>query len=39
MEKEPVLTVDKPKFVVRLHEDILEVDLKEGALGTILLVF
>jgi len=31
MEKEPVLVVDKPNFVVKLHEEILEVDLKEGA--------
>ncbi len=31
MVKEPVLTIDKPKFVVKLHEDTLEVDLKEGA--------
>jgi hypothetical protein len=28
---EPVLVIDKPKFIVRLHEDVLEVDLKEGA--------
>jgi hypothetical protein len=27
----PILTIDKPKFVVKLHEDMLEVDLKEGA--------
>jgi len=31
MVEEPVLIVDKPKFVVKLHEDLLEVDLKEGA--------
>ena len=31
MAKEPVLTIDKPKFVVKLHENTLEVDLKEGA--------
>jgi len=31
MEKEPILVVDKPKFIVKLHEDVLEVDLKEGA--------
>ncbi len=26
-----VLVIDKPQFVVRLHESLLEVDLKEGA--------
>ncbi len=26
-----VLKVDKPHFVVKLHQDVLEVDLKEGA--------
>jgi len=31
MVKEPILVFDKSKFVVRLHEDLLEVDLKEGA--------
>jgi len=31
MAKEPILIIDKPKFVVKLHEDLLEVDLKEGA--------
>jgi hypothetical protein len=31
MVKEPILIIDKPKFVVKLHEDMLEVDLKEGA--------
>ena len=31
MVEEPMLIIDKPKFVVKLHEDILEVDLKEGA--------
>lgn len=31
MQREPLLTIDKPKFVVKLHEDVLEVDLKEGA--------
>ncbi|MFQ5758681.1 MAG: hypothetical protein ACE5IF_03275 [Candidatus Bathyarchaeia archaeon] len=31
MVKDPVLTIDKPKFVVKLYEDTLEVDLKEGA--------
>ena len=25
------MTIDKPHFVVKLHEDVLEVDLKEGA--------
>ncbi len=29
--KKPVLKIDKPYFVVRLYEDVLEVDLKEGA--------
>ena len=27
----PILEIEKPYFVVKLHEDILEVDLKEGA--------
>lgn len=31
MVKEPILIIDKPKFVVKLHEGLLEVDLKEGA--------
>ena len=31
MEKKPILTIDKPHFVVKLHEELLEVDLKEGA--------
>jgi len=31
MVNEPVLIIDKPKFVVKLHEDVIEVDLKEGA--------
>ena len=31
MEKKPILTIDKPHFVVKLHEEVLEVDLKEGA--------
>jgi hypothetical protein len=30
MEKDPVLVIDKPDFVVRLHEDWIDVDLKEG---------
>ncbi len=29
--KEPLLVVEKPKFVVRLYDDVLDVDLKEGA--------
>jgi len=31
MSKELVMKIDKPHFVVKLHEDLLEVDLKEGA--------
>jgi hypothetical protein len=31
MERKPILTIDKPHFIVKLHEDVLEVDLKEGA--------
>jgi len=31
MVEELVLKIDKPHFVVKLHEDTLEVDLKEGA--------
>ena len=31
MVKNPIITIDKPHFVVKLHEDVLEVDLKEGA--------
>ncbi len=31
MAEKPVLKIDKPHFVVKLHEDTLEVDLKEGA--------
>ena len=27
-----VLTIDKPQFVVKLHKNLLEVDLKEGAM-------
>ncbi|MFQ6063854.1 MAG: hypothetical protein ACE5L6_00075 [Candidatus Bathyarchaeia archaeon] len=30
MAKKLVLKIDKPHFVVKLHEDTLEVDLKEG---------
>jgi len=30
MEKDPILIIDKPDFVVRLHKDLIEVDLKEG---------
>lgn len=29
--KGPVLIIDKPNFVVKLHEDVIEVDLKTGA--------
>jgi len=31
MAKKTVLMIDKPHFVVKLYEDVLEVDLKEGA--------
>jgi len=31
MVKKPILKADKPHFVVKLYEDVLEVDLKEGA--------
>jgi hypothetical protein len=31
MVRKPILTVDKPHFIVKLYEDLLEVDLKEGA--------
>ena len=31
MAEKPVLKIDKPHFVVKLHEDALEVDLKEEA--------
>ena len=31
MPEKPVLEIKKPYFIVRLHEDTLEVDLKEGA--------
>ena len=30
-EKDLVLVIDKPHFVVKLHKDLLEVDLKKGA--------
>ena len=30
MEKDPILVIDKLDFVVRLHEDWIDVDLKEG---------
>jgi len=30
MEEEPILVIDKPDFVVRLHRDLIEVDLKKG---------
>jgi len=30
MEKDPILVIDKPDFVLRLHKDLIEVDLKEG---------
>lgn len=30
MQEELVLKIDKPHIVVKLHEDVLEVDLKEG---------
>jgi hypothetical protein len=31
MVKEPIIKIDKPHFIVKLYEDLLEVDLKEGA--------
>jgi hypothetical protein len=31
MVKNPIITIDKPHFTVKLTEDVLEVDLKEGA--------
>jgi len=31
MVEKPVLKIDKPHFIVKLHEETLEVDLKEGA--------
>jgi len=30
MEKDPILVIDKPDFVVRLHKEWIDVDLKEG---------
>jgi hypothetical protein len=30
MEKDPILVIEKPDFVVRLHKDWIDVDLKEG---------
>lgn len=30
MEKDPILVFDKPDFVVRLHKEWIDVDLKEG---------
>jgi len=30
MEKDPILVIEKPDFVVKLHKDLIEVDLKEG---------
>ena len=30
MEKDPILVIDKPDFVVRLHRDWIDVDLKKG---------
>ena len=30
MEEDPILVIDKPDFVLRLHKDLIEVDLKEG---------
>jgi hypothetical protein len=31
MVKDPIIIIDKPDFVVKLHEDVLEVDRKAGA--------
>lgn len=31
MAKDPVLIIDKPNFMVKLHEDVIEVDRKAGA--------
>jgi hypothetical protein len=31
MEKDPILVIDKPDFIVRLHEFWIDVDLKKGA--------
>jgi len=30
MDKDPILVIEKPDFVVRLHEDWIDVDLREG---------
>jgi hypothetical protein len=30
LEKDPILVIEKPDFVVRLHKDWIDVDLKEG---------
>ena len=30
MEKDPILVIEKPDFVVRLHKYLIEVDLKKG---------
>ncbi len=30
MWKDPILVIEKPDFVVRLHKDLIEVDLREG---------
>jgi len=35
MWKDPILVIDKPDFVVRLHKDLIEVDLKEGGKAKI----
>jgi len=35
MEKDPILVIDKPDFVLRLNKDLIEVDLKEGGKAKI----
>lgn len=35
MERDPILVIDKPDFVVRLHKDWIDVDLKEGGKAKI----
>jgi hypothetical protein len=30
MEKDPILVIEKPDFVVRLHKDWIDVDLRQG---------
>lgn len=35
MWKDPILVIDKPDFIVRLHKDLIEVDLKEGGKAKI----